>query len=165
MHFYNTKGTRRPPPPPPITLCPDLPLLSPRSPAAQGVAVNQVSLELSRSRGRRRLRCLQRERSVLSIPFLLPAADVDRKAVPQPAPGWSPASFVSPRSVRSLVRHPQLSKRKFDQRSPPRQRSEEAGCRAFVAQPFPLGLAEPSEARGLRRRGHLPSVCKWDLSL
>lgn len=106
MHFYNTKGTRRPPPPPHITLCPDLSLLSPRLPAAQGVAVNQVSLELSRSRGRRRLRCVQRERSVPSIPFLLPAADVDRKAVPQPAPDLSPASFVSRRSfaIHSLAK-------------------------------------------------------------
>lgn len=140
MHFYNTKGTRRPPPPPPIILCPDLSPLSQRSPAAQGVAVNQVSLELSRSRGRRRLRCVRRERLVLSIPFLLQAADVDHKAMPQPRPDLSAASFVWCRGLCSPLRHPQLSKRKFDQRSPPWRRSEEADFRAFVTQLFPLEL-------------------------
>lgn len=141
MHFYNTKGTRRPPPPPPITLCPDLSPLSQRSPAAQGVAVNQVSLELSRSRGRCRLCCVRWERLVLSIPFLLLAADLDRKAMPQPVLDLSAASFVWCRSLCLLIRHPQLSKRKFDQRSPPWLRSEEADFWAFITQLFPLELA------------------------
>lgn len=77
MHFYNTKGTHCPLPLPPITLCPDLSQLSQHLPAAQGVAVNQVSLELSRSRAWICLSCVEQECLVLSIPFLLPVADVD----------------------------------------------------------------------------------------
>lgn len=49
MHFYNTTATQCPPPPLSITLCPELSLLSQRLPSAQGAAVNQVSLELSRT--------------------------------------------------------------------------------------------------------------------
>lgn len=87
MHFYNTKGTHCPLPLPPITLCPHLSQLSQHLPAAQGVAVNQVSLELSRSRGWISLSCMEQECLVLSLPFFLPVADVNLKP-------WHPQFWV-----------------------------------------------------------------------
>lgn len=86
MHFYNTKGTHCPLPLPPITLCPHLSQLSQHLPAAQGVAVNQVSLELSRSRGWISLSWM--EQNAWSWGWC------EAKAMTPPALGLSTASFV-----------------------------------------------------------------------
>lgn len=158
MHFYNTEGTHCPLPLPPITLCPDLSQLSQHLPAAQGVAVNQVSLELSRSRGWISLSCMEQEHLVLSILFFLPVADVHLKPWHHQLWVWALLLLFDAVACVCLFTVHSLVKESLIKGQLCKWRSEGADFH------HPAVLFRISRSYlTLSRCDHLPSKCKWDL--
>lgn len=158
MHFYNTEGTHCPLPLPPITLCPDLSQLSQRLPAAQGVAVNQVSLELSRSRGWISLSCMEQEHLVLRIPFFLSVADVNLKPWHHQLWVWALLLLFDAVACVCLFTVHSFVKESLIKGHLCKWKSEEADFH------HPTVLRISRNSQRLCRYDHLLSMCKWDLT-